>query len=121
MTSTTRVVVIEDDVDLREALCLMLQFDGHETVGFSNAREAIRQLEGGLQADVILLDLMMPIMTGWEFCEYRAGSPTLAKIPVIVVTARHSVTPPIGIDELLLKPFDPDRLQETIARVVAVS
>ena len=116
-----RIVVIEDDADLREAICLMLRYDGHEVSGFSNGKEAIRRLEDGLQADVILLDLMMPIMTGWEFCEYRAATTALARVPVIVITARRSVTPPPGVNDMLLKPFDADELYGAITRVLAAS
>jgi CheY-like chemotaxis protein len=113
-----RIVVIEDDTDLREAICLMLEFEGHEVSAFSNAKEAIRRIEDGLPVDVVLLDLMMPIMNGWEFCEHRAGSAALARVPVIVVTARQSVTPPVGISDVLLKPFDADELQGAIVRAM---
>jgi two-component system, chemotaxis family, chemotaxis protein CheY len=113
-----RIVVIEDDADLREAICLMLRYDGYEVFGFSNGKEAIRRIEDGLPVDVILLDLMMPIMTGWEFCEYRAGSTKLASVPVIIVTARQVVAPPIGVKDVLLKPFGPDELQDALARAL---
>ena len=94
----SRVMVIEDDADLREAICLMLHYEGYEASGFSDAREAIRRIEDGLPSDVILLDLMMPVMNGWEFCDYRAASTALARVPVIVITAR-SGTPPPGVSE----------------------
>jgi len=116
-----RIAVIEDDADLRDAICLMLRLEGYAVCGFSDAKEAIRQIEGGLAVDLILLDLMMPIMTGWEFCEYRAESATLARVPVIVITARQHVTPPIGVSDVLLKPFDPDRLQDAIGRALSGS
>ena len=116
-----RIVVIEDDADLREAICLMLRYDGHEVSGFSNGKEAIRRLEDGLHADVILLDLMMPIMTGWEFCEYRAGSTRLSSVPVIIVTARQMAARPVGVHDVLLKPFGPDELQDAIGRVLTAS
>ena len=116
-----RIVVIEDDADLREAICLMLRYEGHEVSGFSNGKEAIRRLEDGLHADVILLDLMMPIMTGWEFCEYRAGSTRLSSVPVIIVTARQVAARPVGVYDVLLKPFGPDELQEAIGRVLTAS
>ena len=114
-----RIVVIDDDADLRNALSVMLRLDGHEVTGFSDATEAISQIEGGLPVDVILLDLMMPIMSGWEFCSYRDQSPLLKKVPVIVITARQSVVAPIGVSEILLKPFDPEVLEEAIGRVLA--
>jgi len=115
----TRIVVIDDDADLRKALCWMLRLEGFEVSGFSDAEEAITRLEGGLAADVILLDLMMPRMNGWEFCAYRAQSAVLTKVPVIVITARQSSVPPAGVSEILLKPFDPQVLQDAIARALA--
>ena len=114
-----RVVVIEDDGDLREAICMMLRYEGFEPVDFADAREAIRRIENGLPADVILLDLMMPLMNGWEFCKHRMESAVLARVPVIVITARQTVTPePVGVSDVLLKPFDLEALQAAIARVV---
>jgi CheY-like chemotaxis protein len=115
----TRIVVIDDDADLRHALSVILRLEGHEVTEFSDATEAISRIEGGLAVDVILLDLMMPIMNGWEFCRYRDQSPLLKKVPVIVITARQSVEPPIGVSEILLKPFDPQVLEEAIGRVLA--
>src|SRR5678816_1222231 len=115
----TRLAVIDDDADLRKALCWMLRLDGFDVSDFSDAREAIGQIEAGLPVDVILLDLMMPDMNGWEFCKYRSSSPALQKVPVIVVTARRSVEPPDGVSEILLKPFDPEDLHGAIARALA--
>ena len=114
----TRIVVIDDDADLRKALCWMLRLEGFEVSGFSDAAEAISRIEGGLPADVILLDLMMPRMNGWEFCTYRAQSAALTQVPVIVITARQSSQPPTGVSEILLKPFDPQVLQEAITRAL---
>ena len=73
-----RLVVIDDDNDLREALCDTLSADGFDVSGFSDATEAVRRIESGLPADLILLDLMMPIMNGWQFCQYRATSAGVA-------------------------------------------
>ena len=114
----TRIVVIDDDADLRKALCWMLRLEGFEVSGFSDATEAISRIESGLPADVILLDLMMPRMNGWEFCTYRAQSAVLTQVPVIVITARQSSMPPAGVSEILLKPFDPQVLQDAIARAL---
>ena len=115
----TRLTVIDDDADLRKAMCWMLRLDGFDVSDFGDAREAISQIEAGLPVDVILLDLMMPDMNGWEFCKYRASSAALQKVPVIVVTARRSVEPPTGVSEILLKPFDPQVLHDAIARALA--
>jgi CheY-like chemotaxis protein len=115
----THIVVIDDDADLRKALSTLLRLDGYEVTGFSDATEAIRRIEGGLAVDVILLDLMMPVMNGWEFCTYRDQAPALKKVPVIVITARQSIVPPPGVSEILLKPFDPKALEDAIARALA--
>lgn len=115
----TRIVVIDDDADLRKAMSAILRLEGHEVTGFADATDAISRIEAGLAVDVILLDLMMPIMNGWEFCERRRRSDTLKKVPVIIVTARQSIDPPAGVSEILLKPFDPQRLEDAIARAVA--
>ena len=114
----TRLTVIDDDADLRKAMCWMLRLDGFDVSDFADAKEAIKQIEAGLPVDVILLDLMMPDMNGWDFCKYRASSPALQKVPVIVVTARRSVEPPAGVSEILLKPFDPEVLHDAIARAL---
>jgi CheY-like chemotaxis protein len=115
----TRLTVIDDDADLRKAMCWMLRLDGFDVSDFGDAREAISRIEAGLPVDVILLDLMMPDMNGWEFCKYRAASPALQKIPVIVITARRAVEPPAGVSEVLLKPFDPQALNDAIARALS--
>jgi CheY-like chemotaxis protein len=115
----TRLAVIDDDADLRKAICWMLRLDGFEVSDFGDARDAIQQIEAGLPIDAILLDLMMPGMNGWEFCTYREASPVLQKVPVIVITARRGFEAPAGVAEVLLKPFDPDELQDAIARVLA--
>ena len=113
-----RLTVIDDDADLRKAMCWMLRLDGFEVSDFGDAREAISRIEAGLPVDVILLDLMMPDMNGWEFCKYRAASPALQKVPVIVITARRAIEPPAGVSEILLKPFDPQALHDAIARAL---
>jgi len=113
-----RLVVIDDDKDLRETLCAVLHDEGFDVSGFSDATEAIRRIESGLSADLILLDLMMPIMNGWEFCQYRTTSAALRAVPVVIITARHGVAPPVGVSEVLLKPFDLDLLSAVIARAL---
>jgi CheY-like chemotaxis protein len=114
----TRLAVIDDDADLRKAMCWMLRLDGFDVSDFGDAWEAITRIEAGLPVDVILLDLMMPDMNGWEFCKYRAASPALQKVPVIVITARRAIEPPAGVSEILLKPFDPQALNDAIARAL---
>src|SRR4029077_448240 len=86
------LVLIDDDDDLREILSSILTASGYEVAAFADARQALAELEGGLTPFLILLDLMMPGMSGWEFRAEQAKSQTLAPIPVVVVTAAASLT-----------------------------
>ena len=113
-----RIVVIEDDDDLRTVIAMLLGGEGYDVSAFGSAREGVLAIENGRPADLIVLDLMMPDMNGWEFCEYRAGSPTLANVPVLVVTARRDTAGLTGITEVLLKPFDGADLLAAIARTI---
>ena len=108
------VLVVEDDVDVRESLMLVLESEGYRTVGAANGREALDVLSGDEPVCLILLDLMMPVMDGWEFRAAQRRDPTIAGIPVIagsaaVLTADlgarlHAaayVRKPVPFDELL--------------------
>jgi CheY-like chemotaxis protein len=80
------VLVVEDDDDVREALVEVLSAEGYEVTFARNGNEAFRQLEGR-QPAVILLDLMMPGMNGWQFRAAQRQHAQLASIPVVIVTA----------------------------------
>jgi CheY-like chemotaxis protein len=82
-----RVLVVDDHEDVREALCIALQNEGYIAVGVSNGREALDYLSASPHVCLILLDLMMPVMDGWEFRMRQQIDPTLAGIPVIVISA----------------------------------
>jgi CheY-like chemotaxis protein len=116
---TRPLMVIEDDDDLRETLAENLAMEGFEVAAFGDARDALRELQSGLRPFLILLDLMMPNMSGWEFRDAQEADPTIASIPVVVITAahtlgsdRHSLT---GL-EVLRKPFSLEVLLEIVGR-----
>ncbi|MBV0882003.1 response regulator [Noviherbaspirillum sp. L7-7A] len=87
------IVVIEDDTDLRETLKDLLEMEGFSVVTASNGREGLRQIEQNGQPCLILLDLMMPVMNGWEFLEAlrREKAAPLAQTPVAVVSAAADI------------------------------
>ena len=114
--TNSRIVVIEDDDDLRRLIAMLLSSEGYDVSAFASARDGLLAIENGLPADLIVLDLMMPDMNGWEFCDHRAGSATLAKVPVLVVTARRDTAGLTGVTEVLLKPFDGLDLMAAVAR-----
>jgi CheY-like chemotaxis protein len=84
-----RILVIEDDADIREALADVLRDEAMEVLAAPDGRAALDALLAGYRADLILLDLMMPGMTGWEFRAQQrsAADPAVAAIPVAVVSA----------------------------------
>jgi two-component system response regulator CpxR len=86
------ILIVDDDSDIREILSETLEDEGFQVVTAANGLEAIRVVQSMLTPPfAILLDLMMPIMDGYTFLEQRQASPTLASIPVAVVTAGHRV------------------------------
>ena len=87
------IVVIEDDTDLRETLKDLLEMEGFRVITASNGREGLREIEQNGQPCLILLDLMMPVMNGWEFLEVlrRERTASLARTPVAVVSAAADV------------------------------
>jgi CheY-like chemotaxis protein len=110
------VIVVEDDPDLREMMAHLLAFEGFEPRVASNGQEALQLLHAEDPApNVIVLDLMMPVMDGWTFRERQRRDASLANIPVIVVTAApQAAVGPLDVDEVLSKPVDFDRLVDVI-------
>jgi len=114
--SGRHVLVVDDDQDIRELLVSVLSDDGYVAESARNGREALDKLEEW-RADVVVLDLMMPIMDGWTFAERLREQ--RRKIPIIVISAandvkRHAQT--VGAVDVIPKPFDIDSLLPRIQR-----
>jgi CheY-like chemotaxis protein len=111
------ILVVEDDQDVREALCDVLEAEGYRTVAARNGLEAMTTLRAAV-ADttvcLILLDLMMPVMSGFEFRERQRADPELARVPVAVMSARWDAQPELAGIEFLRKPM---RVQDVLAVV----
>jgi len=109
-------MIVEDDADTREMLERFLQLEGFDVRTAANGQIALQSLQTDCALHVILLDLMMPVMNGWQFRQAQAMDPRLSGIPVVVVTAAGSRQdiPSIEADGWLSKPVDFDRLLETI-------
>jgi len=105
------VLIVEDDADLRDMMTQMLSLEGFEAAAAANGREALDFLESGGRPHVILLDLMMPVMDGWEFQRRRRGDPQLAQLPVVVLSALDEARARDATTHgFLKKPLDFDRL-----------
>jgi len=109
------ILIVEDDADLREMMAQLLTLEGYRASTVANGREALEYLSGGDKPDVILLDLMMPVMDGWEFRRHQQADPALADVPVIVLSALdQSRTANVSAHAFLKKPLDFDRLLELV-------
>ena len=109
------VFIVEDDVDTREMLGRFLELEGFKVEMAANGRQALDRLEAGVGASVIILDLMMPVMDGWQFRREQVRRAALAKIPVIVVSAAGlDRMRKIDADAFISKPVD---LDELLARI----
>jgi CheY-like chemotaxis protein len=108
-----RVLVVEDDEDAREAIIDLLQMKGYNAVPAGNGKEALDYLNRGPSPDLILLDLWMPVMDGWQFRREQVKDSRLAKIPVVVITALSDRTD-IDANEIIIKPIDVEQLFRTI-------
>ena len=111
-----RVAVVEDDEDLRELVVQHLADLGFESVGFANGRAALAALRrpGGIPS-VILLDLEMPVMTGWELRREQLRDPLLARVPVVVASGANPGD--VEADAYLAKPYESEQLCRVIARL----
>jgi CheY-like chemotaxis protein len=102
------VLVVDDETDIRAAVSELLAEEGYQVLDAANGEEALQKARA-FHPDVVLLDLMMPGMNGWEFRAQQKGDPELAQIPVIVLSALGRVQ---GLDAAgyLQKPFELDDL-----------
>lgn len=102
----TTILVVDDDAAVVRPLARFLELEGFVTVTASNGLEALRYLRGGGSADVIVLDLRMPVMDGWAFRREQLRDPVLAPIPVIVLSgADHDRVPEILAAAAFEKPY----------------
>jgi CheY-like chemotaxis protein len=111
------ILVVEDDFDIRDILTEILRDEGYRVGAAANGQEALDCLNGGDLPSLILLDLMMPVMNGWQFRAAQLSDPRLAGIPVIVISADTSVQDKaavLGAAHVLTKPIQLDRLLEII-------
>jgi CheY-like chemotaxis protein len=105
------VLIVEDDEDLREMMAQLLSLEGYRTATVANGREALEYLHEASRPQVILLDLMMPVMDGWEFRRQQQADPILAPVPVIVLSALdQGRASNLEANAFLKKPLDFDRL-----------
>ncbi len=121
MSPDRSILVVEDDFAIRETIAELLESEGYGVRRAANGAEALDRLHGEGLPSVILLDLMMPVMDGWEFRSRQRSDPALSGIPVVVLSADNALEQKVsnlGVQAWLSKPFEIDRLLDTIHRLV---
>ena len=114
------ILVVDDDPAIRDVLVQVLEDEGHHAVSAANGREALQHLENTHEHTcLILLDLMMPDMSGTDFVVSQRRNSQLANIPVVIVSADHRVSDAarsLAVDGFVQKPIDLNWLIETVER-----
>jgi CheY-like chemotaxis protein len=123
MQHAKRVLVIDDDEDLRDTITQVLVDEGWDVEGCGDGRVALARLRDETRPlpDLILLDLMMPVMNGWRFRVEQRGDARLGSIPVVLMTASREGRGDSGHERLarLRKPFNVDELLAVVEKVAA--
>lgn len=113
------VLVVDDDFDILTTVVQILRDEGYGASGAANGVEAMERLRGGPSPCLILLDLMMPVMNGWQFRTEQRQDPTFAAIPVIVMSGDAGIdgkAASVGAAGYLKKPIELETLLETVDR-----
>jgi DNA-binding response OmpR family regulator len=118
-----KILIAEDEKDIRDLVTFTLKFAGHEVIPTANGEEAY-QTAIRVLPDLILLDVRMPRMTGYEACKYIKSNTATKHIPVVFLSAKGQESEvqtglEAGAEEYILKPFSPDQLTARIQEILA--
>ena len=125
-TDQMRVVCIEDEPEMIDLVRLILGRKGFEVIGADGGIEGLEKVRTE-KPDLVLLDLMMPDMDGWEVYQQIKADPDLRDIPVVVVTAKaQSIDKVLGlhiakVDDYITKPFGPQELLESVEKILGLT
>ncbi len=118
-----KILIAEDEPDIRELVLFMLRFAGYEVVAASNGEEAVRTAARE-KPDLILLDVRMPRMTGYDACRLIKANPALRDVPIVFLSAKGQEAEiqsglDAGAEEYLLKPFSPAELTNRVRGILS--
>lgn len=122
--SMKRVIYIEDEQEMIDLVRLILGRKGYQVIGALGGKEGLQLVQQQIP-DLVLLDLMMPDMDGWEVYQQMKASKQTRDIPVIVITAKaQSIDKVLGlhiakVDDYISKPFSPQELLESVEKILA--
>ncbi|MCE7858530.1 MAG: response regulator transcription factor [Anaerolineales bacterium] len=118
-----RILIAEDEPDIRELVAFTLRFAGHEVTTTTNGEEAFHKAQEMIP-DLIMMDVRMPRMTGYDACRAMKQIPSLKDIPIVFLSAKGQDAEiqsglEAGAEEYLLKPFAPDQLVERVKAILS--
>ena len=118
-----KILIAEDERDIRDLIAFTLKFAGYDIVTANNGEEAVQLTKQELP-DLVITDVRMPKMTGYEACRQIKADPATQHIPVVFLSAKGQEAEvqtglDSGADEYLLKPFAPDQLTRKVADILA--
>lgn len=119
MSNGSTILVVDDDKDVCDLIKAALACKGYKTIVAGNGREALDYLKSRApRPKLILLDLMMPVMTGWEFRKAQQADPSLSNIPVAIITGRpgNEGAEELGAVDVLYKPSRIEKLTAVVSR-----
>ena len=119
-----KILIAEDEPDIRDLISFTLQFAGHDVVAVGNGAEAL-EAAPGVMPDLILMDVRMPRMTGYEACAAMKLDERIKHIPVVFLSAKGQDAEiqnglEVGASEYLLKPFAPDELTQRVSELLSI-
>jgi DNA-binding response OmpR family regulator len=118
-----KILIAEDERDIRDLVAFTLRFAGYEVVTAANGEEAVQQASKE-NPDLILMDVRMPRMTGYEACRILKADPEMKDVPIVFLSAKGQESEiqtglEAGAEEYLLKPFAPDQLTDRVKSILA--
>jgi CheY-like chemotaxis protein len=118
-----KILIAEDERDIRDLVAFTLRFAGYEVFAAANGEEAV-EMAPNVNPDLILMDVRMPRMTGYEACKILKLNPDLKDIPIVFLSAKGQEAEiqqglDAGAEEYLLKPFAPDQLTSHVKSILA--
>ncbi|OGS44843.1 MAG: hypothetical protein A2539_03700 [Elusimicrobia bacterium RIFOXYD2_FULL_34_15] len=117
-----KIIIADDDIEILELIKTALENDGHSIIGYNNGFDAYEAIVKE-KPDLVVLDVMMPRMNGYEVCEKLRETPSTKTIPIVMLTAQSQIKDKItglklGADDYITKPFDPLELAARVESII---
>jgi DNA-binding response OmpR family regulator len=121
--TTATILIVDDDPNIRELISVNLQSAGYSVITASNGNDAMEKINAQVP-ELIILDIMMPEIDGWELCKWIRDDPRMESVKILMLTAKGTDRDKLigreifKADEYMTKPFEIDLLQQTVSRLL---